>query len=87
MRGGAHGLLLMGVSRRSGRCSGSGIVIEDYQLEPLVRARRSPRTNLLIADDAGLDTTVEGGLVVQELLSRHPARTAVRPLDRGDCSR
>jgi hypothetical protein len=29
----------------------SGITIEDYQLEPLVRALRMPRTTLLIADD------------------------------------
>src|SRR3954452_20470007 len=29
----------------------SGITIEDYQLEPLVRALRSPRTTLLVADD------------------------------------
>ena len=27
--------------------------IEDYQLEPLVRALRSPRTALLVADDVG----------------------------------
>jgi SNF2-related domain len=55
----------------------SGIVIEDYQLEPLVRALRSPRTNLLIADDVGLGKTIEAGLVVQELLLRHRARTAL----------
>jgi hypothetical protein len=55
----------------------SGIVIEDYQLEPLVRALRSPRTNLLIADDVGLGKTIEAGLVVQELLLRHRARTVL----------
>ena len=55
----------------------SGIVIEDYQLEPLVRALRSPRTNLLIADDVGLGKTIEAGLVVQELFLRHRARTAL----------
>jgi superfamily II DNA or RNA helicase len=55
----------------------SGIVIEDYQLEPLVRALRSPRTNLLIADDVGLGKTIEAGLVLQELLLRHRARTAL----------
>jgi SNF2 family DNA or RNA helicase len=55
----------------------SGITIEDYQLEPLVRALRSPRTTLLIADDVGLGKTIEAGLVVQELLLRHRARTAV----------
>jgi superfamily II DNA or RNA helicase len=55
----------------------SGITIEDYQLEPLVRALRMPRTTLLIADDLGLGKTIEAGLVVQELLLRHRARTAI----------
>ena len=55
----------------------SGIVIEDYQLEPVVRALRMPRTNLLIADDVGLGKTIEAGLVVQELILRHRARTVL----------
>jgi superfamily II DNA or RNA helicase len=55
----------------------SGITIEDYQLEPLVRALQAPRTNLLIADDVGLGKTIEAGLVVQELILRHRARTAL----------
>lgn len=55
----------------------SGITIEDYQLEPLVRALRMPRTTLLIADDVGLGKTIEAGLVVQELLLRHRARSAL----------
>jgi len=55
----------------------SGIAIEDYQLEPLVRALRMPRTTLLIADDVGLGKTIEAGLVVQELLLRHRARTVL----------
>ncbi|MDQ1501045.1 MAG: hypothetical protein QOI86_4385, partial [Actinomycetota bacterium] len=53
----------------------SGITIEDYQLDPVVRALRMPRVNLLIADDVGLGKTIEAGLVVQELLLRHRART------------
>lgn len=53
----------------------SGISIEDYQLDPLVRAIDMARTNLLIADDVGLGKTIEAGLVVQELLLRHRART------------
>ena len=32
----------------------SGIDIEDYQLDPVVRAIQMPRVNLLIADDVGL---------------------------------
>ncbi len=53
----------------------SGIQIEDYQLDPVVRALRMPRTNLLIADDVGLGKTIEAGLVMQELMLRHRART------------
>ncbi len=52
----------------------SGIVIEDYQLDPVVRALEMPRVNLLIADDVGLGKTIEAGLVAQELLIRQRAR-------------
>ena len=55
----------------------SGIEIEDYQLAPLVRALQMPRVNLLIADDVGLGKTIEAGLVLQELILRHRARTAM----------
>ena len=55
----------------------SGVTVEAYQLEPLRRALSSPRTNLLLADDVGLGKTIEAGLVVQELLLRHRARTAI----------
>jgi superfamily II DNA or RNA helicase len=55
----------------------SGVAVKDYQLEPLRRALGSPRTNLLLADDVGLGKTIEAGLVLQELLLRHRARTAV----------
>ena len=34
-----------------------------------------PRANLLIADDVGLGKTIEAGLVIQELMLRHRART------------
>lgn len=55
----------------------SGASVEAYQLEPLRRALSASRTNLLLADDVGLGKTVEAGLVVQELLLRHRARTAI----------
>lgn len=55
----------------------SGISIEDYQLDPLVRAVDMARANLLIADDVGLGKTIEAGLVIQELLIRHRARTVM----------
>jgi SNF2 family DNA or RNA helicase len=55
----------------------SGANVEAYQLEPLRRALESSRTNLLLADDVGLGKTIEAGLVVQELLLRHRARSVV----------
>lgn len=55
----------------------SGITLEDYQLDPVVRAVQMPRANLLIADDVGLGKTIEAGLVIQELMLRHRARTTL----------
>lgn len=55
----------------------SGITIEDYQLDPVARAVQMPRANLLIADDVGLGKTIETGLVIQEMLLRHRARTVL----------
>lgn len=52
----------------------SGIEIEDYQLDPVVRAIQMPRVNLLIADDVGLGKTIEAGMVALELIIRHRAR-------------
>ena len=43
----------------------------------LATSPHQPRTNLLLADDVGLGKTIEAGLVVQELLLRHRARTVV----------
>ncbi|MCB0129837.1 MAG: DISARM system SNF2-like helicase DrmD [Caldilineaceae bacterium] len=55
----------------------SGIEIEDYQLDPVVRAIQMPRANLLIADDVGLGKTIEAGLVLQELVIRQRVRTVL----------
>lgn len=55
----------------------SGIEIQDYQLDPLVRAIDMARVNLLIADDVGLGKTIEAGLVIQEMIVRHRARTVL----------
>lgn len=52
----------------------SGVEIEDYQLDPVVRAIQMPRVNLLIADDVGLGKTIEAGMVALELIVRHRAR-------------
>ena len=52
----------------------SGITIEDYQLDPVVRAIQMPRVSLLIADDVGLGKTIEAGMTALELIIRHRAR-------------
>lgn len=55
----------------------SGVSIQDFQLDPLVRAIDMARVNLLIADDVGLGKTIEAGLVIQEMLLRHRIRTVL----------
>ncbi|UTV80130.1 DISARM system SNF2-like helicase DrmD [Acidithiobacillus sp. YTS05] len=55
----------------------SSIEVDDYQLDPLVRALSMPRVNLLIADDVGLGKTIEAGLVVQEMILRHRVRSVL----------
>ena len=57
----------------------AGVDVSDseYQLDPVVRALAMPRVNLLIADDVGLGKTIETGLVAQELILRHRARTVL----------
>lgn len=55
----------------------SGIEIDDYQLDPVVRALTMPRVNLLIADDVGLGKAIGAGLIVSELLLRKKVREMV----------
>lgn len=55
----------------------SGIEIDEYQLDPAVRALTMPRVNLLIADDVGLGKTIEAGLAAQELILRHRVRSVL----------
>lgn len=55
----------------------SGVEVDDYQLDPVVRALSMPRVNLLVADDVGLGKTIEAGLVMQELILRHRARSII----------
>jgi hypothetical protein len=55
----------------------AGIKIDAYQMEPLRKALRLPRVNLFIADDTGLWTTIEAGLIAWELLLRKKAKVIV----------
>ena len=55
----------------------SGIEVDEYQLDPVVRALSMPRVNLLIADDVSLGKTIEAGLVVQEMILRHRVRSVL----------
>jgi superfamily II DNA or RNA helicase len=47
--------------------------IEPYQLVPVVRALRSSRVRLLLADAVGLGKTIQAGLVLTELIARRIA--------------
>jgi superfamily II DNA or RNA helicase len=49
------------------------VAVEPYQLVPLMRAAKSVRPRLLIADDTGLGKTAEAGLVLRWLAQRHQA--------------
>ncbi len=55
----------------------AGITIDAYQMEPLRKALRLPRVNLLIADDTGLGKTIEAGLITHELLLRRKVKVIV----------
>jgi hypothetical protein len=43
-----------------------------YQLEPALAVTGGLGCRMLIADDVGLGKTVQAGLIVAELLERHP---------------
>jgi ERCC4-related helicase len=47
--------------------------IEPYQLVPVLRALRSSRVRLLLADAVGLGKTIQAGLVLTELIARRLA--------------
>jgi hypothetical protein len=50
------------------------VQVDDFQLVPLLQALQMPRVSLLLADDVGLDKTVEAGPVLTELLLRRRIR-------------
>jgi superfamily II DNA or RNA helicase len=73
----AHRILAAGLVRETGLLSGARfgrVVLETYQLAPVLRLLAKPRPNLLIADDVGLGKTIEAGLILLELMARGRAR-------------
>lgn len=62
------------LTRETGLITGARfgrVVLEAYQLAPVLRLLAKPRPSLLIADDVGLGKTIEAGLAMLELLARH----------------
>lgn len=49
------------------------LVLEPYQLVPVMRALNLSRTRLLLCDDVGLGKTIQAGLVLVELMARRLA--------------
>ncbi|MCS7026013.1 MAG: SNF2-related protein [Bryobacteraceae bacterium] len=45
---------------------------QPYQFKPLLKFLRSAKQRLLLADEVGLGKTIEAGLILCELLARHP---------------
>jgi hypothetical protein len=65
--------LLMSLRRGAGPFRSAarlGFEPRAYQLVPLLMALRLPVVRLLIADDVGIGKTIEGGLILRELLDR-----------------
>ncbi|HEU5345919.1 MAG TPA: helicase-related protein [Ktedonobacterales bacterium] len=54
---------LLGLSR-------TRLVIEPYQLAPVLRVMSAPRQRFLLAEDVGMGKTIEAGLVAMELIAR-----------------
>ncbi len=46
------------------------LVIEPYQLLPVMQVMAAPRQRMMLADDVGLGKTVQAGLVMAELIAR-----------------
>ncbi len=46
------------------------LVIEPYQLLPVMQVMAAPRQRMMLADDVGLGKTVRAGLVMAELIAR-----------------
>jgi SNF2 family DNA or RNA helicase len=50
--------------------AGSRLVVEPYQLAPVVRVMSAPQQRFLLAEDVGMGKTIEAGLIMMELIAR-----------------
>ncbi|HYU73906.1 MAG TPA: SNF2-related protein, partial [Ktedonobacteraceae bacterium] len=50
--------------------AGSRLVIEAYQLAPVLRVMSAPQQRFLLAEDVGMGKTIEAGLIMMELIAR-----------------
>lgn len=75
-----HEIISSGCVRESDWLGGARfgrIVLEAYQLAPVLRVLSTPRPRLLIADDVGLGKTIEAGLCLLELKARGRAENVL----------
>jgi superfamily II DNA or RNA helicase len=49
------------------------LVIEPYQLDPVLRIMKAPYQRFLLAEDVGMGKTIEAGLIMMELIARDRA--------------
>jgi SNF2 family DNA or RNA helicase len=50
--------------------AGSRLVIEPYQLAPVLTVMSAPQQRFLLAEDVGMGKTIEAGLIMMELIAR-----------------
>ena len=68
-----HTAYQLSISHNTGYLLGlarSRLVIEPYQLAPVLQVMSAPRQRFLLAEDVGMGKTIEAGLIAMELIAR-----------------
>ncbi|HYT33846.1 MAG TPA: SNF2-related protein, partial [Ktedonobacteraceae bacterium] len=68
-----HSAYRLSISHNTGYLLGlarTRLVIEPYQLAPVLQVMSAPRQRFLLAEDVGMGKTIEAGLIATELIAR-----------------